>query len=65
VGYTYVDLIVRGRVSTKIRALVDTSSAYLVMDSGTISHVGLHETPFEVDFAFTDFTMLTVLFKSS
>jgi len=54
VGYTYADLVVRGRISRKIRALVDTGSAYVVMDSKTISEVGLHETPFEVELTLAD-----------
>lgn len=54
VGYTYVDLVIRGRVSRKVRALVDTGSAYVVMDSKTISEVGLHETPFEVELTLAD-----------
>jgi len=54
VGYTYVDLVVRGRVSRDVRALVDTGSAYMVLDSKTISEVGLHETPFEVELTLAD-----------
>jgi predicted aspartyl protease len=54
VGYTYVDLVVRGRISRSVRALVDTGSAYVVMDSKTISEVGLHETPFEVELTLAD-----------
>ena len=53
-GYTYVDLVVRGMVSRKVRALVDTGSAYVVMDSKTISEVGLHETPFKVELTLAD-----------
>jgi predicted aspartyl protease len=54
VGYTYIDLVVKGRVSRKIRALVDTGSAYVVMDSKTVSEVGLLETPFEVELTLAD-----------
>jgi len=54
VGYTYVDLVVRGRISRNIRALVDTDSAYVVMDPKTISEIGLHETPFKVELTLTD-----------
>ncbi|MGC9345581.1 MAG: aspartyl protease family protein [Candidatus Bathyarchaeales archaeon] len=54
VGYMYVDLVVRGRVSRRVRALVDTGSAYMVLDSKTISEVGLHETPFEVELTLAD-----------
>jgi predicted aspartyl protease len=54
VGYTYIDLVVKGRVSRKIRALVDIGSAYVVMDSKTVSEVGLHETPFEVELTLAD-----------
>jgi predicted aspartyl protease len=54
VGYTYIDLVVKGRVLRKIRALVDTGSTYVVMDSKTVSEVGLFETPFEVELTLTD-----------
>jgi predicted aspartyl protease len=54
VGYTYIDLVVKGRVSRKIRALVDTGSTYLVMDSKTVSEVGLLETPFKVELTLAD-----------
>lgn len=54
VGYTYVDLVVRGRVSRDVRALVDTGSAYVVMDPKTVSEIGLHETPFEVQLTLAD-----------
>jgi len=53
-GYTYVDLVVRGKVSKNVRALVGTGSAYVVMDSKTISEVGLHKTPFEVKLTLAD-----------
>ncbi|MEM3549745.1 MAG: aspartyl protease family protein [Candidatus Bathyarchaeia archaeon] len=53
-GYTYVDLVVKGRVSKTVRALVDTGSAYIVLDPGTVSEVGLHETPFEVELTLAD-----------
>ncbi|KPV63180.1 MAG: hypothetical protein AOA66_0992 [Candidatus Bathyarchaeota archaeon BA2] len=48
-GYTYVDLVVKGKVSRSVRTLVDTGSAYVVMDSKTIFEIGLHETPFQVE----------------
>jgi len=54
VGYTYVDLVVRGRVSRNVRALVDTGSAYVVMGPKIISEIGLHETPFEVELTLAD-----------
>lgn len=53
-GYTYVDLVIRGRIPRNVRVLVDTGSAYMVMDSKTISEVGLHETPFEVELTLAD-----------
>lgn len=53
-GYTYVDLIVRGKVSRSVRALVDTGSAYVVMDFKTVSEIGLYETPFEVELTLAD-----------
>jgi len=53
-GYIYVDLILRGRFSKSIRALVDTGSAYIVMDPKTISEVGLFETPFSVELTLAD-----------
>jgi len=53
-GYTYVDLVVRGKVSRNVRALVDTGSAYVVMDPKIISEAGLHETPFQVELTLAD-----------
>jgi len=53
-GYVYVDLIVRGKISKNIRALIDTRSNYVIMDSKTISEIGLHETPFEVSLILVD-----------
>jgi predicted aspartyl protease len=49
VGYTYVDLIIRGKKSKSVRALVDTGSAYIVLDPKTVSETGLLETPFNVE----------------
>jgi len=54
VGYVYVDLVVRGKASRRIRALVDTGSAYIVLDPKTISELGLFETPFEVELTLAD-----------
>lgn len=53
-GYTYVDLVIRGRVSRNVRALVDTGSAYMVLDPKTILEIGLHETPFMVELTLAD-----------
>jgi len=39
VGYIYVDLIIRGKNSKNIRALVDTGSAYIVLDPKIISEM--------------------------
>jgi len=54
VGYTYVDLIIRGKKSKSVRALVDTSSAYIVLDPKTVSETGLLETPFNVELTLAD-----------
>jgi len=53
-GYTYVDLVVKGEISKNVRTLVDTGSSYVVMDSKTISEIGLHATPFEVELTLAD-----------
>ncbi|MEM2305406.1 MAG: hypothetical protein QXK51_08665 [Candidatus Methanomethylicia archaeon] len=53
-GYIYVDIILKGRISRSIRALVDTGSAYIVVDPKTISEIELYETPFEVELTLTD-----------
>ena len=50
-GYTYVELVLRGKASRTVRALVDTGSTYVVLDPRTISELGLHETPFQVELA--------------
>jgi len=39
VGYTYVELVLRGRVSKRVRALVDTGSAYVAVDPKTVSEI--------------------------
>lgn len=52
--YTYTNLVLKGRTSKNIRALVDTGSAYVVVDPKTVSEVGLHETPFEVELTLAD-----------
>jgi predicted aspartyl protease len=54
VGYTYVDLIIRGKKSKSVRALVDTGSAYIVLDPKTVSETGLLETPFNVELTLAD-----------
>jgi len=54
VGYIYVDLVLRGRTSKNVRALVDTGSAYIVLDPKTVSEIGLLETPFNVELTLTD-----------
>lgn len=54
VGYTYVDLVVKGKVSRNVRALVNTGSAYVVMGPQTILEIGLYETPFEVELTLAD-----------
>ena len=53
-GYTYVDLVVRGKASRTIRALVDTGSAYIVLNPAIIFEAGLYETPFEVELTLAD-----------
>jgi len=54
VGYTYVEMVVRGKIPRSIRALVDTGSAYVVIDPKSISEIGLPETPFEVELTLAD-----------
>ena len=53
-GYIYIDFILRGKVSKNVRALVDTRSAYIVLDPKTISEIGLLETPFNVELTLAD-----------
>ena len=53
-GYIYIDFILRGKVSKNVRALVDTGSAYIVLDPKTISEIGLLETPFNVELTLAD-----------
>ncbi len=45
----YVDLVVRGRASRRIRALVDTGSAYIVLDPRTSRSWASSKPPFEVE----------------
>ena len=37
VGYVYIDIIVSGKSSRSIRALVDTGSAYIVLGPEVVS----------------------------
>jgi len=54
VGYVYIDIIVSGKSSRSIRALVDTGSAYIVLGPEVVSQLGLHETPYEVELTLAD-----------
>jgi len=55
VGFTYVDVLVRGRKASKtIRMLVDTGSTYIVLDSKTVSELSLVETPYTVELTLAD-----------
>lgn len=54
VGYIYIDLIIRGKNSRSVRALVDTGSAYIVLDPKTVSEIGLLETPYNVELTLAD-----------
>ena len=53
-GYSYVEMVVRGKIPRSIRALVDTGSTYVVIDPKSISEIGLPETPFEVELTLAD-----------
>ena len=53
-GYVYLDIVVRGRSSKKIKTLVDTGSAYIVLAPETISELELLQTPFEVELVLAD-----------
>ena len=53
-GYVYVNLTVKGKALKVVRALIDTGSAYVVLDPKTISEIGLHETPYKVDLTLAD-----------
>lgn len=52
--YVYADLIVRGERAESIKAIVDTASTYIVLDPKTISEIGLHKTPYEVELTVAD-----------
>jgi predicted aspartyl protease len=54
VGFMYVVLVIRGKGSRSVRALVDTGSAYIVLDPGTVSEIGLLETPYNVELTLAD-----------
>jgi predicted aspartyl protease len=49
-----VDIVVVGRVSKNVRALVDTRSARIVLDPKTVSETGLLKTPFTVELTLAD-----------
>jgi predicted aspartyl protease len=53
-GFTYVNVTVRGmKASRDVRMLVDTGS-YIVLDPETIKELGLLETPYTVDLLLAD-----------
>jgi len=53
-GYVYVDVVVKGKSSKSIKALVDTGSAHIVLTPEIVSELGLHQTPYEVDLTLAD-----------
>jgi predicted aspartyl protease len=54
VGYICVDLVIRGKNSKSVRALVDTGPSYIVLDPKTISETELLETPFTIELTLAD-----------
>jgi predicted aspartyl protease len=53
-GFTYVNVTVRGiKASRDVRMLVDTET-YIVLDPETIKELGLLETPYAVDILLAD-----------
>jgi predicted aspartyl protease len=48
------DLVIRGKNSKSVRMLVDTGSAYIVLDPKTVSEIGLLETPYNVELTLAD-----------
>jgi len=54
-GFVYVDVVIRGRRSSKsVRMLVDTGSTYVVLGSSVIEELGLYETPYTVEVTLAD-----------
>lgn len=54
VGYVYTEIIIRGKRERKIRALVDTSTSYIVLDPDTVKELELSPTPYEVTLTLAD-----------
>lgn len=60
VGFMYVVLVIRGKGSRSVRALADTGSVYIVLDPGTVSEIGLLETPYNVELTPADKGVLRI-----
>lgn len=54
VGYVYVDVLVKGRSSKSIKALVGTGSSYILLNPQIVSELGLHQTLYQVDLTLAD-----------
>ena len=54
VGYVYIDIIIRGKREKKVKALVDTSASYVILNSQTIKELELSPTPYEVMLTLAD-----------
>ena len=54
-GFTYVDVIVHGRRTSKnLKMLVDAAPTYIVLSPSTIRELGLIETPYGVESTLAD-----------
>ena len=54
-GFTYVNVIVHGRRTSKsLKMLVDAASTYMVLSPSTIRELGLIETPYGVELTLAD-----------
>jgi len=53
-GFTYVEVMVRGRRSKPIRMLADTGSTYITLPPRIIEELWLLETPYKVSLTIAD-----------
>ena len=54
-GFTYVNVIVHGRRTSKsLKMLVDAAPTYIVLSPSTICELGLIETPYDVELTLAD-----------
>lgn len=53
-GFAYIKVVVRGKISKEIEMLVGAGSTYIVLNKETIKEIGLIETPYKAKLTLAD-----------